>query len=365
MASIFSFTEATATITPQLLVNRDQLERNIDQALVISNGPDRLWPHIKTHKSKDIVRLMVGKGIKKFKCATISECETAAEGGAKIILLAYPMVGPTITRFLDIMEAFPDIKFLGLLDDKPQLQRLQEEASLRNITANIMIDVNVGLNRTGVSPTDVVAFYNIASELSCIHVSGIHCYDGQRHESDVNVRAQETEKTYLEIQEIIKKISCEYLIMGGSPSFPCYAKHPDVFLSPGTIFINDAGYEASYPDLNFPPAAAILTRVISTPHTGWFTLDLGYKGIASDPPGQKGFLVDVPHAKPLFQNEEHWVWAMQEGYEAESPHVGDELFVIPTHICPTSALYPFFLVLHHGHMVARWDITARNRKITY
>ena len=45
--------------------------------------------------------------------------------------------------------------------------------------------------------------------------------------------------------------------------------------------------------------------------------------------------------------------------------VGDEFFVVPTHICPTSALYPSVPVVENGHMTDTWEVTARNRKITY
>lgn len=56
---------------------------------------------------------------------------------------------------------------------------------------------------------------------------------------------------------------------------------------------------------------------------------------------------------------------MKEGHEAEAPKVGDELFVIPMHICPTSALYPFSLVVENNELVAKWEITSRNRRIAY
>ena len=56
---------------------------------------------------------------------------------------------------------------------------------------------------------------------------------------------------------------------------------------------------------------------------------------------------------------------MKPGYEDACPKVGDELFVIPTHICPTSALYASALVVENGKIVDNWPVSARNRKITY
>ena len=61
---------------------------------------------------------------------------------------------------------------------------------------------------------------------------------------------------------------------------------------------------------------------------------------------------------------EYWAFAMEPGYEDQCPQVGDEFFVVPTHICPTSALYPEALVALDGQIVDIWEVTARNRKLS-
>ena len=365
MKNIFDFFGKKNIITPQLVINRQYLENNIDKTIHMSKDAERLWPHIKTHKSADIIKLMVAHGITKFKCATIAECEIAAESGATKVLLAYPVVGPNTMRLLNLIKAFPSVEFFGAFDDFLQLQKFNEECKKENIKAHILMDINVGLDRTGIKPSEVTAFYNKAKMLTHVSMDGLHCYDGQRHESDLDTRCKECDKTYALVHGITAEIPCKYVIMGGTPSFPCYIKYKEIYLSPGTLFINDAGYSRSYPDLNFPPAAAVLTRVVSNPCEGRFTLDLGYKGIASDPSDPRGVIIGIDDAKPIFQNEEHWVWQMNKGCELLCPKVGDELFVIPTHICPTSALYPYALVVEDGKLVAQWTISARNRKITY
>lgn len=65
-------------------------------------------------------------------------------------------------------------------------------------------------------------------------------------------------------------------------------------------------------DLPFVPAAALLTRVISHPEKGIFTLDLGHKGIAADPVSIRGIIVNLEEADPILHSEEHWVWRMRE-----------------------------------------------------
>ena len=60
-------------ITPALLIIKPNLVHNIKKMIEISGDKDRLWPHIKTHKMSDIIKLQIKYGIKKFKCSTISE----------------------------------------------------------------------------------------------------------------------------------------------------------------------------------------------------------------------------------------------------------------------------------------------------
>ena len=118
------------------------------------------------------------------------------------------------------------------------------------------------------------------------------------------------------------------------------------------------------PDLPFEIGAMVLTRVVSHPAPGVFTLDLGYKGVAADPAIPRAVIAGYEDAVTLMQNEEHWVLRMPEGREAERPQIGQVLYVAPVHICPTSALYPSILVAKEGKIVAEWPVTARNRRIT-
>jgi len=56
---------------------------------------------------------------------------------------------------------------------------------------------------------------------------------------------------------------------------------------------------------------------------------------------------------------------MEKGFEEACPQIGTVLYVVPTHICPTSALYPSVLVAQEGKITDSWTVTARNRKITF
>jgi D-serine deaminase-like pyridoxal phosphate-dependent protein len=220
------------------------------------------------------------------------------------------------------------------------------------------------MNRTGVALDALKDFCLRAKNIPGLTLMGLHCYDGNLGLKDSGERekavAEETEK----LMAIQKAVEAEgqklpVLVLGGTPTFPFHARNKGAFLSPGTFFIQDHGYDAKYPDLSFTPGAAILTRVISRPREDLFTLDLGYKAIAADPAGERGIITDLPDARSEGHSEEHWVFRV----DSNAPAIGTVLHVIPTHICPTTALYPGIFVVRDHKLVNYWEVDARNRKI--
>ena len=174
---------------------------------------------------------------------------------------------------------------------------------------NVLIDVDIGMHRTGVPLNLAEPLYERAAGLRGISLKGLHCYDGHCKDPDFNRRkamADENDRCILQIQESLrgKGYVCEILVMCGSPSFPCRTGKEKMYLSPGTIFIGDWGYYRGLPDLAFTPGAAIFSRVVSHPAGNTFTLDLGSKGIATDPTGDRGTIAGLEEARPLFQSEE-------------------------------------------------------------
>lgn len=369
MRTAYDLHDSSNIISPALIYYKDTIVQNTRLAIDMAGGAQRLWPHVKSHKMKQMVKLQLKMGIRRFKCATIAECEMAATAGADHVLLAYPLVGPNIERYLQLINVFPQTQFWAIGDDFYTLSILSECAVKQNKKVHTLLDVNMGMNRTGILLQQAESLYEKLALLPGLCLMGMHCYDGNHNHSDIQARLNQVRDVDLLIKEIQmrlveKNIECSIMIMGGTPSFPCHALVTDWFLSPGTAFIDDAGYQKNLPDLSFEPAAAILTRVISHPAPGVFTLDLGYKGIAADPVGTRGIIAGFDKAQVLFQSEEHWVFEMLPGYESEVPSIGSVFYVIPTHICPTSALYSSVLVAQNGTIVEAWEVTARNRKLT-
>ncbi|MDG2129655.1 MAG: D-TA family PLP-dependent enzyme [Fuerstiella sp.] len=357
--------------SPSLVVFADQVRANIDRMIVTAGSVDRLRPHCKTHKMAEVVRILLQKGVTRHKAATVAEVEMLADAGAKDISFAYNPVGPNIARVVELVRKYPDIKLSVTTDHPAPLRQLSATLAAAGLSVGVMLDVDVGLHRTGIAAdTDgALQLYQEIEQLDGLTPAGFHVYDGHQHQESLDERRAAVLTEWPKVLDL--KTRCEQaglsvpeLLCGGTPTFPVYAEldNPAILMSPGTGIFHDVGYGGNFPDLDFVPAAAVVTRVISRPTSDRVTLDLGNKSVAADPPkGKRVYFPDLSTASQVIHNEEHLVL---ETPDAEKFQPGDVLLGIPTHICPTSALHQDVAVIDRGQLVGSWDVTARNRRIT-
>jgi D-threonine aldolase len=363
----FEIKNTNDVASPSLLIFPDRIEENLRRIIGIAGSAERLRPHIKTHKMAELVRLHLAHGITKFKCATIAEAEMAAMAGAKDVLFAYQPVGPNVDRFLILAGDFPDVRFSCIVDNVESIRDLSEAAAAASTRAEVLLDLDLGQQRTGVAP-DSHAFelYRMIAALPALRAGGLHAYDGHIHDSDVSQRATACEAAFAPVEVLRRKLEREGLpvprvVAGGTPTFPMHAQRANVECSPGTCVFWDAGYARKLPDMNFLPAAALLTRVVSKPTPTRLCLDLGHKAVASEMSHPRVVFFGLNDATPVVHSEEHLV--------IETPHaddftVGDCLYGIPWHICPTVALHSEAVVVRNARAEERWKVAARDRALT-
>lgn len=366
----FKLNNPDEVISPSLLFYKDRIENNIRGMVSIAGDADRLIPHVKTHKSGEIVKMQLEQGINKFKCATIAEAEMLADAGAKWILLAYQMVGPNITRLSALREKFQDVSFASLVDNEKSADDLNKLGIASDVIFNVFIDVNNGMNRSGhVTDVTLLSLYRYISGLSNVSFGGVHVYDGHLRDpefSDRKLAVDEAFKTVLPLFDLIKNHTgnAPMIIAGGSPSFTVHAMRPDVYLSPGTNVLWDWGYGDRFDGQPFQHAALVLTRVVSKPTAGIVTIDLGHKAIAPESPIENRFkLLNLPSYTLIGQSEEHGVLQVKQDVW-DATEIGDVLYALPYHVCPTVALHDFASVIEDGAVTDEWKIVARNRRLT-
>ena len=357
-------------ITPALLIFREQLEANLRHMIQIAGDTSRLRPHCKTHKMAAVTELELQHGITKHKCATLAEAEMLAECGVRDIFLAYNIVGPNIRRVVAFCQRFPHVRLAVTADHIGPLTALGAAAAAAGVTVLVLLDIDTGQHRTGLTVgPGARAVYEAISKTPGIQAGGLHVYDGHQHQKSLAERRvavlNEFQKVLAFRDELVAAgMSVPTLVCGGTASFPIYAEltDPTIELSPGTCLFNDAGYSEAFPDLEFQPAALLLTRVVSRPTADRVTFDLGYKAVASDPPaGKRLQILGIPDAEQILQNEEHLVIQTSHAGEFQP---GDEAYAIPRHICPTSALHKEAFVIVDGKLAERWPVSARDRWLT-
>jgi D-serine deaminase-like pyridoxal phosphate-dependent protein len=353
--------------SPGLLIFIERVARNIRLMIEIAGGPERLRPHVKTHKLGPLVKLQLQHGITKFKCATIAEAEMTAVAGALDVLLAFPPVGPALDRLIELQQQFPATHFSTIADNEASVRALGAAATRAGFVIEVLLDLDCGMHRTGVAPGDEAArIYRLIAETAGLRAGGLHAYDGHIHEPDLTARTAQCDAAFAGVLELRNRLlraglPVPRLVAGGAPTFPIHARHPDRELSPGTTVLWDFGYADKFADLPFEPAAVLLTRVVSKPGANRLCLDLGYKAVASESSPPRVRLLELPDAAAVVHSEEHLVIETPRAGEFE---IGAALHGIPLHICPTVALHHEAWVVEDGAARERWPIDARARRLS-
>ncbi len=372
MHPAYALADAADIPSPALIVYPELVRRNIARVVELAGGLGRLRPHAKTHKTREVIGLLLDAGVTKHKCATVAEAEMLATAGAPDVLIAYPLVGPNARRFAALVVTFPTTRFSTLIDHPVSADALSAALAAAGVSAEFLLDLDVGQHRTGIAVGDgALSLYAHAAKLPGLRAGGFQLYDGHNHAPDPAARAAAVKATLAPVLELraaaeARGLPVPRLVCGGTPSFPAFAAVrgvPGLELSPGTFVFHDAGYGAKFPDLaGLTPAAVLLTRVVSRPTPTRVTIDLGTKAVASDPPaGGRVTLLDFPPHTVVGHNEEHLV---VETADAARFTPGDVVYALPTHVCPTVALHKELLVAEGGRVVGRWAVAGRDRVLT-
>jgi len=364
--------------TPSILVYPDRIEENLTRMIALAGSVDGLRPHVKTHKMPQIIAMKRRHGITRFKAATIAEAEMTAAAGGEDVLLAYPVVGPNLERLFKLMDAFRGTTFSTLVDNEETLRRIDDHARRRGVRISLMLDLDVGMHRTGLSLDAsnidrAFRFYETMIQSPGVHAVGLHAYDGHIHEADPNALRSMIDDAFAPVWKLRERIVAAghptpKLVLAGTPTSRHLAAIEGVEVGAGTTVLWDAGQPKLSPDLDFLPAAVVVSRVISRPTRanpcgdGRLCLDLGHKAVASEMPAPRVKWLNLPNAKEVSHSEEHLV---VETPHSESMPVGTLLYGLPTHVCPTVALHHDVGVVRDGRIDERWRVLARDRRIQY
>lgn len=362
----FEIKNIASVDSPALIVYKERVLQNIQRILTMKEAA-LLRPHVKTNKIAEVCKMMLDAGITKFKCATVAEAEMLGMIQAPDVLIAYQPTAVKAKRIMALIQKYPSTHFSFLIDDAVNTDKVSNIFAAGNLVADVYIDVNDGMNRTGIKPENLFGLFEACSNLTGINIIGLHVYDGHIRDTDVAERKQHTDAAFSTVASVIEKVESTFnkklkIVAGGSPTFPVHAQRREVECSPGTFVFWDNGYKTILPDEPFDYAALVITRVISIIDAHTICVDLGHKSIAAENTIEKRVhFLNVNNVKFIGQSEEHLVLNVED---ASLYKIGDVLYGVPHHICPTVALYERAVVVENNEAVGEWMVIARDRKIT-
>ena len=179
----YAIRDTSRIYSPALLFYKDLIRNNIARAVEMAGDPELLRPHVKTHKTREIVRMELEAGVRKHKCATIAEAEMVASCNAPDVLIAYPLVGPNCGRLARLIHAYPWSHFSVIADHPAGIMALSQAMTAEGQEVDVLLDIDVGQHRTGVAPgAEAVELYEMIHRSPGLRAGGLHVYDGHNHQ---------------------------------------------------------------------------------------------------------------------------------------------------------------------------------------
>ncbi len=361
--------EVENVLTPALAIYPEIVDRNIAITIELVGGADRWRPHVKTAKLAYVMRRLVGRGVTNFKCSTSLELHTACEAGARDVLLSYPAVGRAARRVLEIADAFPAVSVSALIESSEQIR------FWKGGRVGLFIDVNPGMNRTGIDQSRIAEIIGLAheTETAGLEFRGLHYYDGHMSKYELGERCRAARQGYDQLMKIAAAIIesgmlVREVITAGTPALPCtisYEPFRDAqFIhraSPGTVVYSDCTSLAQLPaEWGYRPAAVVVATVVSRPSAAVVTCDAGHKTVSADAGAPTCRPIGWADLMPLKPSEEHL--PMEVSDSAASPLIGETLYLVPRHICPTVNNFDHALIVERGEITSVERVSARGRE---
>jgi D-serine deaminase-like pyridoxal phosphate-dependent protein len=373
--SRYALSGAENILTPALVLYPDVLDANVHRTVQLLDGhPDRWRVHIKTAKLAFTVEHLIARGIRNFKCATTLELLLACRSGASDVLLAYPAMGANARRVREIAEDFSAVRISILAENEAQIHQWPGSR------LGIFLDINSGMNRTGIEENHAGEILKLTRAIRAagLEFRGLHYYDGHHGALPEPERTAAAHRGYDQLMNIVGTleragISPPEVVTAGTPTFPCslsYQAFRDAaFLhrvSPGTIVYCDATSMAQLSaEYGYQPAVLVLTRVVSHPRPGIVTCDAGHKAVSADAGVPTCLVLGFPNLSPRAPSEEHLPIAVDTSASAELPvgaQVGDLLYLLPRHVCPTVNNFDHALLVRNSVIESVATVSARGHE---
>jgi D-serine deaminase-like pyridoxal phosphate-dependent protein len=354
--------------TPALIVDLDIFERNLRRVADYTKAHNlRLRPHTKTHKTPAIGRRQLDLGAAGLTVAKVGEAEVMLRSETPDLLVAYPVLGKSkLTR---LMEVARHTRVTVALDNLVAAGQLSEPAQAAGIEIGVLAEVDVGMGRVGVAPGELLALTQAILRLPNLKFEGITFYPGHIKDPGEQGRAE-----LAALGELLQTVLADFCRAGVPVNIVSGGSTPTLFHShevpglteirPGTYVYNDLNTVRSQGCGLEDCAASLLLTVISTARPGQMIIDGGSKTFSSDRLANSsentfGYVVEAPGAVLHKMNEEHGFVDLTKAGKSFS--VGDQVHIIPNHICVVVNLHEKVYGVRNGQVEEVWIVEGRGK----
>ena len=339
--ALVQFDLARIPRTPALVIDESVVTRNLTRLAAYGQRFGLgVRPHTKTHKSIELAKRQITAGAIGLTAAKVGEVEVMVQASSDI-LLAYPAVDAPRCARLGVLAQGNTIHVA--IDSHAAREALAVAARLAGSTIGILVDLDVGMHRTGLqSPRAALELAQAVAKTPSLRLDGLFCYPGHvwtpagDQEASLNKGASLLQETL----DLWSRSRLPASIVSGGSTPTAYQSHliPQLTeIRPGTYIYNDmntvAGGFCGLDDC----AASLVCTVISNAVPGKVIIDAGTKALTSDrnipkPESGHGFVVQYPNARITRLSEEHGELDVTTCDRV--PTIGERVQVIPNHICP-------------------------------
>ena len=272
--------------TPALLLDLDAMERNLAKmAGFFAKGPTRLRPHYKNHKCPALARRQIDAGAIGMTCATLSEAEALVSNGITDILISSEVAGERkIQRFVELARQ-GDVK--AVVDNPKAVAALAKAGRSKGRQLDVLVNVNVGQDRTGIKPGESVAELARKARGEGLRVRGLMGYEGHLGHLP---EGPEKALAYGQSMGILMKcrslvedagIPVEIVSAGGTGTHQLSPSYPGITESQaGSYLLMDTHYVSTCQD--FERTLTVLGTVISKTDGQRVVVDAGLKSISGE-----------------------------------------------------------------------------------
>ncbi|KAJ1338578.1 D-threonine aldolase [Microdochium nivale] len=356
--------------TPSMIVDLDLMEQNIQRLFssLLPTGRD-IRPHLKTTKCAALAKRLVAAGAKGCCVAKVSEAEaiTAAgfDGGEHGILITCEIVGPVKVRRL--VELFRKHRTVRIVVDSIEGATAINDALAKadNIEQPItaLIDLDVGLHRTGVEPGEpALALAKHIAALPHLRLIGVQGYEGHlqhlHDKEDRKAQCLESMRILTSTSDQLRQagFNIEVVTTGGTGTAEFCASVPGVTeLQPGSFIFMDTDYRNAVGTF-YSNSLTLLSTVISKQGPNQVTIDTGLKSLTTD-----SGLAECKDPRYTHANlgDEHGSLTWTASSNVPALKIGDRIEMVPSHIDPTINLHDFFYAHRKGVIEEIWTVDSR------